>query len=221
MEDSGFRMAPRLKDKLHQYETDTTSESWRIRLHRAISWIDRAEREKDDPDAQFIFLWIAFNAAYARELGLEDPFRKQLSAFLSAVADMDKDNRLHGLLFKEFSGPIRTLISNKFVFEPFWRALREHDSSEHWEVKFEKSQKAAMRAVFDGNAPTVLGIVFDRLYVLRNQLIHGGATWGSQVNRAQVKDGALILMSVIPVILEVMLDHPEGEFGDILYPVVQ
>ena len=111
MNDSESRLATRLKDKLRECGSETTTEPWRIRLHRGISWIDRAEREKEDPDAQFIFLWIAFNAAYARELGLEDPFRKQLSAFLSAVADMDMDKRLHGLLFKEFSGPIRTLIS--------------------------------------------------------------------------------------------------------------
>lgn len=28
----------------------------------------------------------------------------------------------------------------------------------------------------------ILSILFDRLYVLRNQLVHGGATWNSDVN---------------------------------------
>ena len=36
-----------------------------LRLHRALSWLNRAEQLADDPDSQFIFLWIAFNAAYA------------------------------------------------------------------------------------------------------------------------------------------------------------
>ena len=220
MGNTAMGLAGGLKDKLHAGSADTP-EPWRIRLHRAISWLDRAEREVDDPDARFIFLWIAFNAGYAREMGIEESFRKQLATFFTAVVELDSENRLHGLLFKEFSGPIRTLIGNKFVFEPFWRALREHDSSERWKVQFEKSQKAATYAVVSGKTATVLGIVFDRLYVLRNQLVHGGATWRSQVNRGQVKDGGLILMSLVPVILEVMLDHPEGEFGDILYPVVQ
>lgn len=41
--------------------------------------------------------------------------------------------------------------------------------------------------------PRLLSIVLDRLSVLRNQRIHGGATWASAVNHAQVKDGADIL----------------------------
>jgi hypothetical protein len=38
-----------------------------LRVHRAISWIGRAEACGADDDAKFIFLWIAFNAAYADE----------------------------------------------------------------------------------------------------------------------------------------------------------
>ena len=56
--------------------------------------------------------------------------------------------------------------------------------------------------------------------MLRNQLVHGGATWNSAVNRAQVKDGAAIMLAVIPVVIELMLDHPGMDFGEILYPVV-
>lgn len=36
----------------------------RLRAHRALSWLDRTE-QADDLDGSFIFLWIAFNAAYA------------------------------------------------------------------------------------------------------------------------------------------------------------
>ena len=38
-----------------------------LRVHRALSWLGRAEQFaiQVDPDAQFVFLWIAFNAAYA------------------------------------------------------------------------------------------------------------------------------------------------------------
>lgn len=39
-----------------------------LRVHRALSWLDRAERAGADPDARFIFLWIAFNAAYATDI---------------------------------------------------------------------------------------------------------------------------------------------------------
>jgi len=61
---------------------------------------------------------------------------------------------------------------------------------------------------------------YGRLYVLRNQLVHGGATWASRVNRAQVRDGAAILDVIVPQILSIMLDHPEHDFSEVLYPVV-
>ena len=208
-----------LKEKLHGVP-EGAPETWRIRIHRAISWLDRAEREADDPDAGFIFLWIAFNAAYARVLGIEEPSRKQLGAFLASLAGLDHGHRLREAIFKEFSGPIRTLIGNKFVFEPFWRALREHDASEGWKLQFEAGQRASMRAVINGDTAIVLGVVFDRLYVLRNQLVHGGATWNSGVNRAQVRDGAAIMASLVPIILDLMLEHPEADGGEIFYPVV-
>ena len=39
-------------------------------MHRALSWLKRAEQleAQDDVDGEFIFLWIAFNAAYATEI---------------------------------------------------------------------------------------------------------------------------------------------------------
>ncbi|MFL0812507.1 hypothetical protein [Vibrio parahaemolyticus] len=37
-----------------------------IRVHRALSWLNKAEQCTDD-DSKFTFLWIAFNSAYAQE----------------------------------------------------------------------------------------------------------------------------------------------------------
>ena len=39
-----------------------------LRVHRALSWLQRAELCEHDEDARFIFLWIALNAAYADEI---------------------------------------------------------------------------------------------------------------------------------------------------------
>jgi len=201
-------------------EFDRYPESSRVRLHRAISWLRRAEEELVDPDARFLFLWIAFNAAYAKELGHAETERDRLAAFFAMLIAVDQRGTIQQLLFKQFSGHIRLLIDNRYVYEPFWRALREHDASNRWEEKFSGSKKAAMAAVMKGETGTVLSIVFDRLYVLRNQLVHGGATWNSRLNRAQVAEGAGILLSIVPALIEIMIDHPEIDFGDVLYPVV-
>jgi Zn-dependent oligopeptidase len=44
----------------------------------------------------------------------------------------------------------------------------------------------------------LLEVVLDRLYTLRNQLVHGGATYKSEVNRSQVIDGKNILSMLVP-----------------------
>ena len=66
----------------------------------------------------------------------------------------------------------------------------------------------------------MLGVVLDRLYVLRNQLMHGGATWNSKVNRQQVKDGCSIMMTLMPAIIETMMGAKDEDWGEIFYPVV-
>ena len=63
--------------------------------------------------------------------------------------------------------------------------------------------------------------VFDRLYVLRNQLVHGGATWNSSVNRDQVRDGTRILAFLVPLFIDLMMDNPDIAWGDPCYPVVE
>ena len=215
MKDAVTRLKAQLKA-----DADLYSDAQRVRLHRAISWLARAEAEGADTDAQFVFLWIAFNAAYAKEIGFNESERDRLAQFVESLVSVDSGKQLHEVLFKQFPGPIRTLLDNQFVFEPFWKALREHDSSERWKEKFAGSKKTAMGSILAGDTPKVLSIVFDRLYVLRNQLVHGGATWNSTVNRAQLKDGTAIMMAITPLIIGLMLDHPELDLGEIMYPVV-
>lgn len=204
----------------HRDLREDQPEALRMRIHRAISWLARSEREQDDPDARFIFLWIAFNAAYASEFGFEKSEHDQANAFVERVLAHDAQQHLHRTLFEQFTGPIRTLIENRYVFEPFWRALRNHESDGAWKVSFEASRKRAMHALMNGETATLLSIVLTRLYVLRNQLIHGGATWNGQTNRGQVKDGVAILSTVVPIIIDLMLQADPADFDEVAFPVV-
>ena len=209
--------AAALKDR-HRAVRDGQPEATAVRIHRAISWLARAERETDDADARFIFLWIALNAAYASELGFERTERDQTRTFLAQVLAGDTQRQLHAVVFRQFSGPIRTLVENRFVFEPFWRAMREHDGSGRWDASFDASRKLALHALMEKRTGVVLSIVLDRLYVLRNQLVHGGATWNSAANRQQVRDGAAILMALLPVVIEILIDAGDVDFGAVAYP---
>ena len=87
-----------------------------------MSWVQRAEKEQDDPDAAFIFYWIAFNAAYAqdRPRSLDSTERQHFSDFFDTILALDSGHTIYNAIWVRFSDSIRILLDNKFVFQPFW-----------------------------------------------------------------------------------------------------
>jgi len=65
----------------------------------------------------------------------------------------------------------------------------------------------------------ILTIIFNRFYVLRNQVLHGGATWNSSVNRNQVNDCNSVMKVLVPLFTEIMLNNPDEEWGTLPFPV--
>jgi hypothetical protein len=201
---------------------DSFSPSLSLRTHRALSWLNRAEQETADEDARFLFLWIAFNAAYANEFHDRKIVteRKMLLQFLGRLVESDDQSLLHEIVWNQFSSSIRVLIDNKFVFQPFWDCQAGLISEDAWKEYFDKSKVSANSALGRTDTTQVLAVVFDRLYTLRNQIVHGGATWNSGVNRAQMKDGANILGHLVPTVIHLMMDNHNQVWGDACYPVV-
>ena len=128
--------------------------------------------------------------------------------------------RIYSALWQRFSGPVRLLMENRYVFNPFWQHHNGIDGYEDWAERFKISARSFAGAFQSGDTAKVLSLVFDRLYVLRNQLVHGGATWNGSVNRAQVRDGAEILTFLMPVFVDIMMDKPLEDWGRPFYPVV-
>ncbi len=202
---------------------DGFPETMGLRVHRAISWIGRAEACGEDDDARFIFLWIAFNAAYADERefqAIAPGERAAFADFFARLVALDGDRRIYKAAWQRFSGPVRLLLENRYVFNPFWQHHNGIDGFDDWEDRFKSSARSFTQAFQAGDTARVLSFVFDRLYVLRNQLVHGGATWNSGVNRAQVHDGAAILGFLMPVFIDLMMDNPGKDWGKPFYPVV-
>lgn len=211
---AALRLARQLKSV-----RDHLPEAFAIRLHRAVSWLKAAEEQAEDPDLCFISLWIACNCCYAVEESSGSNERDRFGNFVKQLVALDGEERLHKLLWNEFSGPVRLLIDNEYVFAPFWEAQR--GMRKNWKQAHEQSKTAAYRFLADRNVEALLQLVLDRLYILRNQLVHGGATYKSKLNRSPLRHSCQLLQSLLPVIIDMMIAHPEADWGGILYPPVR
>ena len=192
-----------------------------LRVHRAISWLGRAEAETSDADVRFILLWIGFNAAYASDIDADSTSeRGSFKAFFDTLVGLDPSHRIYDAVWERFSQEIRLLLANKYVFAPFWHHQNGLPGHADWEKRLEASQRLCGEAMKTFDTARILSIVFDRLYVLRNQLVHGGATWNGSVNRGQVRDGAAVLGWMLPIFIDIMMDNPDRDWGRPFYPVV-
>lgn len=202
-------------------ERDRYPDNLGLRVHRALSWLNRAEQEADS-DSRFIFLWIAFNAAYATEIDDRQGLSEQASfnAFLRKLHDLDHAKRLGEIVWSAYSGAIRVLLDNPYVFAGFWDYQKGNQTEAQWQQSFHAAKKAANHALATQDTPKLLAIVLARIYTLRNQLIHGGATWASSVNREQIRDCVSIMGELVPAVIEIMMDSPGTLWGDASYPVI-
>ena len=196
----------------HREVRDQLPNNLSLRIHRALSWLNCAEQHEDDLDSKFIFLWISFNAAYAQEMPnrWETPERQLLRDFLEVIIRADSRNIIRDIVWSDYPSSIRLLIDNQYLYQQFWDLHNELIPDSEWQNIFHNARKEAHKALGRKDTRKVLAIVFERLYILRNQLVHGGATWRGAVNRSQIRDATNLMGHIVPALLGIMLnDKPE------------
>ena len=207
-----------------------------LQVHRALSWLQRAEEEMPkDPGAAFIFYWISFNAIYANDLRHQTPppsgkdqvrevrqyAKRNILSYFGKIVDLDKSQSIYNLIWERFPGPIRALLENQYTFQPFWDHYNGFTPHIDWEKQLALANRKANQCFRTNDIQALLSILFDRLYVLRNQMVHGGATWNGRVNRSQVQSGASILKYLVPLFIGLMMDNPTQKWGRPFYPPVE
>lgn len=196
-------------------------------MRRADSWHRRSTEVGSDAE-KFIFLWISFNAAYGADVTsayLEETPRERdkFGAFLQNIVDRDEDGLLETILWDRIAPLIRRLLNNQYVFKPFWDAVSGSPGAERWQDQFRRANQRVSDARRYRDVRGVLREVFLRLYTLRNQLFHGGATYATGWGGDQVRDGARIMEALVPVILDIMrvdieINPKSDVWGLIAYP---
>lgn len=206
----------------HKTVRGNNSADLNLRTYRSIVWLQRADALREaDADAAFIFSWISFNAAYARELNeSSNEAREEFAEYFEKLIRCDSRNRIDHEVWHLFEGDISDLLNNRYIFSPFWKYQNGDTRYSDWEDRFERAKTAAKYSIQNRETVRTLSIVFDRLYVLRNQLMHGGATWNSSVNRHQIHAATDVLMSLLPLFVDTMLTNPDENWGVPFYPVV-
>lgn len=213
-----------LKTRLRA-QRDNFTQIHSTRLHRSLSWLKAAgeQLENDNIDQAFINLWISFSACFYIE------GQEPISPFIEKLVALDDQQRIYACLWNEYSSSVKALIKNPYVFSGFWDAQRmrgelkegdqDSNGTETWQSDFDQSSVDALNYLSRKKVAPLFSIVLDRLYVLRNQVLQGGATYQSRINRDQVSDGTKLLASIMPIIIEIMLSKNDEEWGELAYPV--
>lgn len=199
----------------------------RIRLHRALSWMDRADKimvaDPEGDDTTLIFYWIALNALYGTwddERRQPSPDRESLGLFIDLICHHDAKQQRLPALFATHRGLIEGIVSDQMLVQHFWRdpdpVVPDADGPTPGVIF------ALRSAVRERRMSKALDIVLTRVYFARCQLVHGGATCGGELNRNAVRMCAQFLMLFLPEAALIIIDSAwaddKAPWADLCYP---
>jgi hypothetical protein len=197
------------------------SDQFNLRIHRGLSWLKKAKLLDQELDLQFIALWVSFNAIYAQDLLISQD-KQSLRQFLHLICQKDQEDKIYNILWEKYSQPIRLLLDNQYIYQGFWDYQNQKISLDACKTGLLEEKQKVLHALGQKDSVDILMVLFNRLYTLRNQIVHGGATYNSSVNRPQLKDACRILDALLPVFILVLLENaPSLDLGKPFYPVVQ
>ena len=197
------------------------TDQFNLRIHRGLSWLRKAIDLDDDLDLRFISLWVSFNSIYAQDSAfIQD--KQTFRDFIYKIYQADVEHKIYNIIWDKFSQPIRLFLENPYVFQLFWDYQNQKITQTTWKKDFEIERKRVNFALQEYDTIQILIILFNRLYTLRNQIMNGGATYNSSVNRKQLKDACIILIALIPAFIHILLENSQRlDLGQPFYPVVQ
>jgi len=203
-----------------QLRGNPSHEAVMIRIHRAFSWLQRVEELGDGPvlDTALIFQWTALNSLYGRwDEAMREPVsdRGTLPAFLNRIVELDADERIIGVL-DEHRKLVMSIFEDAYLTKFFWESPSDERMRKTQKTKFDARTWYQQRQY-----PPILGRLMERIYFLRCQLVHGGATSGGRLNRTAVRRCSTMLGHLITAIMLVLIDGGwEDDWGQLCYPPV-
>jgi Apea-like HEPN len=209
------------KDRLNRASKGQTNSGHplAVRVHRAFSWLEAAENSSAEvPDVRLILSWIGFNALYGSwnsAKGEPEPDFFTLKKFVSLILAIDKDNVLPDTLCIQ-RPRIANLFHDRFVSDYYWKTIGKKAS-----FSVERGRYLCDRLFAEKKWLMLLDELFQRIYLVRCQLVHGASTHGSSLNRKAVAESAGVIDQLLRSTLRVVIDHGLGQNWDNLcYPPI-
>lgn len=195
-------------------------QNWQVRVHRSLSWYKRAsEFPVEHPEARFLYLWIAFNSLYSRwdsSTNAPGHDREARGDFLRTLVACDAQD-ITGTLLKQHRPLLKKLLGNAYLSPVFWRD--PYDSRSRG--KATEDANYLEKNYRDRNHAKLLEQAFDRLYVLRGQIVHGASSGGSSLNRTALRHCLTTIEQFLPGILHLVIEHGAHErWPELCYPPV-
>ena len=172
-------------------------------------------------DLGFIAGWISWNALYCRwdDDGHAERDFAGMRTCLGDLLKMDREGFIEAWVYGNRNS-IAAVLSDPFLSHHFWHAIGRDDGDVDPNLHIDPT--LTDRLIHQGRWANLLEQVFGRLYVLRNQLIHGGATPNSSVNREQVQRGRIIEGFVVAAVQAIIHgNNPWHDWGPLPYPVLE
>ena len=214
------------------------------RVRRVNKWItDCRNTGNRDAHTQFVFHWIAFDAMVSDDDNFD---QSKMRLFLARIVQLDNKKTVLRAL-KECEREIRKILELRYTMPTFWKqhrhrkglAKKKHfdqlglgnsktqaKNQDDWEEEFRHAReagKSALQDALDGhggkeNMANALKSLFERLYVVRLQIFHGGSSRQDSCGRTQAEAGAKVLNELVPCFAKIMEQNKDEDWGKVPFP---
>lgn len=209
-------------EEIFKNTKNENSERFNLRIQRSLSWLKKAVMMGDDKDLQFLSLWVAFNAIHAEDVESKSQQRSHIRQFLELIYPQDDGQIIHHLVWDKLYEPIRGILDNPYSFQDYWDYRNQVVSQSEWKKRFD-SERKFIDHVFEAKAlDELLSLVLHRMFTIEHQILQGGYSYNSAVNRPLIHQCCEVLVHLIPTLLELLIQNSKKwHFLKPHYPVIQ
>lgn len=208
-------------EEIFKSKKNQNSDAFNLRVQRGLSWLKKAVLMENDLDLQFLSLWVSVNAIHAED---HEPVNRahRLFEFIEKLLQQDREQKISQLIWNQLSLPTQQLLENPYAFQDFWEYKNQKISQLTWKANFAVEQARFLKVWKSKDTHAIVQMLFERMLTLRHQILQGGSSYNSAMNRPVLRQCCQILLTLLPVFIEVFIEHAQQlDLSKPFYPTVQ